>query len=62
MRLTTSVEMRIALDTLDDDSLLCILSALAVPDLLNLRQVRQTTLTLTRSGFCSLLLEISDMS
>jgi len=51
--------MRVALDTLDDDTLLCIFSALAVPDLLNMRQVRQTGLTI---GLYSPFLEMPDMS
>jgi len=41
--------MRIALDTLDDDTLLCIFSTLTVPDLLSLRQVSQTRSIITRS-------------
>jgi hypothetical protein len=48
----------IALDTLDDDTLICIFSALTVPDILNLRQVRRTG---SNRGFCSHLLEMSDM-
>ncbi|OJA13017.1 hypothetical protein AZE42_03524 [Rhizopogon vesiculosus] len=40
--------MRIALDTLDDDTLLCIFSALTVPDLLNLRQTCRRFLVFSR--------------
>lgn len=51
--------MCLSLDSLDDDTLLGVFSALTVPDVLNLRQV---SLFQLNRGFCSLLSEILDMS
>jgi hypothetical protein len=51
--------MRLSLDSLDDDTLLGVFSALTVPDVLNLRQVRPFQLN---PDFFSLVLEILDMS